>query len=210
MLTPGFRRVMSQEHPNSTPRRSFPKPVLSAFGSTGSLQRKTKILGEKNYNSLANSYTPETPLKTERSKFIVPSNLSPFALSPKLLMARNCSLSKSTDLRNESFLSINFNSDSFDSGYLNSPSHFSSSTIDDMNSLGMDEVSLSQNGNIFLDKKTNICSDFDTDSFSISPSVDSEMAPDSEFVPQDEPWKSSKVNFLNNWKESDDAFGKYY
>lgn len=199
---------MSQDHPNSTPRRSFPKPILSAFGSTGSLQRKTRVLAEKNTTSLASSYTPETPLKTERSKFIVPSNLSPFALSPKLLMARNWSINKPTDLRNESLLNINFNSDSFESGYLNSPSHFSSSTIDDINHLGMEEESLAQNGNIFLDIKTNFCSDHEIDSFSISPSIDSEFAPDSEFVPHDEPWKSSRVNFLNNWKQSEDAFGK--
>lgn len=208
MLTPGFRRVMSQEHPNSTPRRSLPKPVLSAFGSSGSLQRKTRNVGDKNNTSLANSYTPETPLKIERSKFTVPSNLSPFALSPKLLMARNWSLNKSTDLKNESFLNINFNSDSFDSGYLNSPSQFSSSAVDDLNNIGMDEVSIAQDINIFLDKTGNFCSDYETDSFSISPSIDSEFAPDSEFVPFDEPWKSSKVNFLNNWKQSEDAFGK--
>ena len=75
---------MSEDHPDSTPRRSFPKPILSAFGSTGSLQRKTRGILDKNLQST--NYTPETPLKMERSKFIVQSNLSPFALSPKLTL----------------------------------------------------------------------------------------------------------------------------
>lgn len=195
---------MSEEHPNSTPRRTFPKPVLSAFGSTGSLQRKNRGLTEK--ANLSSSYTPETPLKTERSKFIIPSNLSPFALSPKFLIARNWSINKPTDLKTESFLNINFNSESFESGYLNSPSQFSSSTFDDSIILPTEDNSMDLDFNIFLDKKSNFCSDYEIDSSSVSPSVVNELL-EPNFVPLMEPWKSTKVNFLNDWKQSDDAFG---
>lgn len=200
-------RAMSQEHPNSTPRRSFPKPILSAFGSTGSLQRKNRTISDK--FGVASSYTPETPLKIERSKFIVPSNLSPFALSPKLMMARNLSINKPTDLKNESFLSISLNSESFEGAFLNSPSHFSSSALNESLDFNMDEEISSQNYNLFLDKKIPFYSDFEIDSTSVSPSVGSEVAQETNFAPQnEEPWKSSMVSFLNNWSYSEEAFGK--
>ena len=196
---------MSSEHPNSTtPRRIFPKPISSAFGSTGSLQRKVRGLPDK--NNLANNCTPETPLKSERSKFIIPSNLSPFALSPKLLMARTWSLNKSTELRNESFLNANFNSESFDSGLLNSPSHFSSS-MDDTLVLPIEYNSMEQDPASFIDKISNFCSDYEIDSSSISPSVIGEFSVDKNLMQQTEPWKSAKVNFLNNWDHSENAFG---
>lgn len=196
---------MSQEHPNSTPRRAFPKPIPSAFGSTGSLQRKNRGLTDK--TNIASSCTPETPLKIERSKFIIPSNLSPFVLSPKLLVARNWSLNKSTELRNESFLNVNFNSESFDSGYSNSPSHFSSSVINDSFNLELDDESMDQDFNIFLDKKSNYCSDYEIDSSSVSPSIISEISAEPNLVTLSEPWKSSKVNFLVDWNQSEEAFG---
>lgn len=200
-------RAMSQEHPNSTPRRSFPKPILSAFGSTGSLQRKNRIISDK-FN-IPSSYTPDTPLKIERSKFVVPSNLSPFALSPKLMMARNLSLNKSTDLKNESFLSNSLNSDSFETAFLNSPSHFSSSALNDSLDFTIDDDMTGHNYNLFIDKKLPYCSDFEIDSSSVSPSIVSEATQESNFVPQnEEAWKSSMVSFLNNWSYSEHAFGK--
>lgn len=206
MIESRARRAMSEDHPDSTPRRSFPKPILSAFGSTGSLQRKTRILADKNV--LANSYTPETPLKTERSRFIVPSNLSPFALSPKLLMARNLSANKSTDLKNEAFLNSSFNSESFETTFLNSPSHFSSSTLNDSFDFQMGESLMDQSYAIFADRKSSFYSDYEIDSSSVSPSVADEIASDNNLFMQNEPWKSTKVNFLNDWSQSEEAFGK--
>lgn len=197
---------MSPENTESTPRRSFPKPILSAFGSTGSLQRKTRILADKNVQ--ASSYTPETPLKLERSKFIVPSNLSPFALSPKLLMARSLPPNKSTELKNETFLSSNLNSESFESTFLNSTSHFSSSNLNDSFDFQMGEAVMDQNYAIFTDVKPNFCSDYEIDSSSVSPSVTDELMPGNNFFIQNEPWKSAKVNFLNDWSQSEEAFGR--
>lgn len=195
---------MSPDHSDSTPRRSFPKPILSAFGSTGSLQRKTKILSDKNV--LANSYTPETPLKTERSKFIIPSNLSPFALSPKLLMARNLPSNKSTELKNESYLNSSLNSESFETTFLNSPSHFSSSTLNDSFDFQLGEGITDQSFTTFGETKLNFCSDYEIDSSSVSPSVADEFVPEASHI-LNEPWKSTKVNFLNDWSLSHAAFG---
>lgn len=197
---------MSQEHPNSTPRRCFPKPILSAFGSTGSLQRKIKASTDK--LMVSSSYTPETPLKTERSKFIVPSNLSPFALSPKFLVSRNSSLKRASELKTESFLNISHNSDSFESTFLNSPSHFSSSALNESFGFPMDEELAGHNLNLFIDKKLPFYSDLDIDSVSISPSICSEAVQETDFASHnEETWKSSAVSFLNNWSDSEGAFG---
>jgi len=196
---------MSPDNTESTPRRSFPKPILSAFGSTGSLQRKTRILSDKNVP--ANSYTPETPLKTERSKFIIPSNLSPFALSPKLLMARNLPSNKSTELKNESYLNSSLNSESFETTFLNSPSHFSSSTLNDSFDFQMGEGITDQSYTIFAGTKSNFCSDYEIDLSSVSPSAEDESVPETSLFFHNEPWKSAKVNFLNDWSQSEEAFG---
>lgn len=196
---------MSQEHPSSTPRRAFPKPVLAAFGSTGSLQRKNKTFYDKGGSN--NNYTPETPLKTERSKFIIPSNLSPFALSPKLLSSRSFPVSKSTDLKNESFLNISLTSESFENSFLHSPSQFSSTNLNDSVDFPMDDEMSSQNFGSFMEKITNFCSDFEIDSSSVSPSVEGEITSEANFEIHSEPWKRSKVNFLNHWSLSENAFG---
>jgi hypothetical protein len=199
---------MSSDHSDSTPRRSFPKPILSAFGSTGSLQRKTRTFLDKNF--LANSHTPETPLKAERSKFIIPSNLSPFALSPKLLMARNIPLNKSTELKNETFLNSSFNSESFETTFINSPSHFSSSTLNDSLDFHMGDGIADQSFTTFPDIKSNFDSDYEIDSSSVSPSVAGEFVSETSHL-FNEPWKSTKVNFLNDWSQSEEAFGmKHY
>lgn len=58
-----------------------PKPNPIAFASSGTLPKKTKPFLER--LSLPVHATPETPLKKERSKFIIPTNISPFAFSPK-------------------------------------------------------------------------------------------------------------------------------
>lgn len=196
---------MSQEH-SSTPRRSFPKPILSAFGSTGSLQRKTRGIIDK--NSSINYNTPETPLKTERSKFIVPSNLSPYALSPKLLIERSLSINKSTDLRNDTIFNINYKSESFEDSFLNSPSQFSRSPAEDNFDLITDEDSFDQNYNIFFDKKTTFEYDYEPNMSSASPSIDNDKEFEQDFEPLTELWKSSKVKFLNEWTQSEEAFGK--
>lgn len=193
---------MSHEHSNSTPRRSFPKPVLSAFGSSGSLRRKTRGILDK--NNIVNNNTPETPLKMERSKFIVPSNLSPYALSPKLLIARSWSLNKATDLRNETFLNLNYNLESFEDSFLNSPSQISDDPAADFLT---DEESFDQNYNIFLDKKPTLDYKFDINLSSISPSVGNDIDFELDFELSTELWKSSKVNFLNEWTQRDEAFG---
>lgn len=54
-----------------------------AFSSTGSLPKKHRPVLER--KSLPLMATPETPSKKERSKFILPSNLSPFVYSPHQL-----------------------------------------------------------------------------------------------------------------------------
>lgn len=66
----------------SSPWRA-PKPLPLAFSSTGALPRKHRPFSER--LSLPILATPETPLKKERSKFVVAANLSPFAYSPHRL-----------------------------------------------------------------------------------------------------------------------------
>ena len=122
-------------------------------------------------------------------------------------MARNWSINKPTDLRNESLLNINFNSDSFESGYLNSPSHFSSSTIDDINHLGMEENQSPKMEISSLISKQIFALTMKLIPFRlVHPLIVNLLQIRNLFL--DEPWKSSRVNFLNNWKQSEDAFGK--
>lgn len=59
----------------------LPKPHPSAFSSGGTLPKKKPALPER--HSLPKAATPGTPSKKTRNKFIVPANLSPFALSPQ-------------------------------------------------------------------------------------------------------------------------------
>lgn len=66
----------------STPWR-VPKPDQMAFASTGALTKKHKPTTLR--MSLPTGATPETPLKKERSKFIAPTSITPFALSPHRL-----------------------------------------------------------------------------------------------------------------------------
>lgn len=63
----------------TTPSRA-PRPNPVAF-STGALKKKHQIEGDR--YSLPAVETPETPYKSQKSKFIVPTSLSPFAYSPK-------------------------------------------------------------------------------------------------------------------------------
>lgn len=60
-----------------------PKPNPLAF-STGIMKKKQLYEGERS-SVPSHLATPETPSKSQRSKFIMPTSLSPFALSPKNL-----------------------------------------------------------------------------------------------------------------------------
>lgn len=197
---------MSQEHPHSTPRRSLPKPVLAAFGSTGLLQRKAKGFSDK---SLLLHNTPETPLKTERSKFILPLNLTPFALSPKFILSRNNSsaVKTATGLRNEA--SFDFSGDetkSFEDSFLQSPYRFTDGSIADTSTDQiMSDYGFDQSFNVFVEKSSQIAPDL----FMCSPSksgLDGECDESYEsdaYSTYTEPWKSSKVNFFNDWESTD-------
>lgn len=68
----------------TTPWRA-PKPHPMAFASTGALPKKHRATSER--MSMPALATPETPSKRERSKFVVPVSISPFALSPHQLAA---------------------------------------------------------------------------------------------------------------------------
>lgn len=187
---------MSQEHPNSTPRRSYPKPVLAAFGSTGALQKKTGGFFGRG-STLSN--TPETPLKSERSKFFAPLNLTPFALSPKMLAARSSSTPKVTRLQIESFVESNDTMSTFEDSMLNSPCQFSGNMSGETDDQAMLEDMFDQSFDLFVDNSTSTTSDMDMDMYSPSRSVSmsSDCAHDSAQSPYTEPWRSSKVNFLN-------------
>lgn len=198
---------MSQEQSSSTPRRSFPKPILTAFGSTGSLQRKYKGLIDK--SGLSNTFTPETPLKLERSRFVIPDSLSPYSLSPKLLSARHLPIGKSASLRTESYLNIDFNSDSFENSYLTSPSQFSENIVDADLEFPIGHDMLDENDDIFLDKSPILLSDSEIDVTNNFHQELDNIDSESNFAFQNESWKSSKVNFLNIWELSENAFGKF-
>ena len=121
-------------------------------------------------------------------------------------MARNLSSNKSTDLKNESFLSSSMNSESFESPFLNSPSYFSSSTLNDSFDFQVDEGIGNPSFTTCVDKQSNIFSDYEIDSSSVSPSVTEESIFETSHI-LNEPWKSAKVNFLNDWSQSQEAFG---
>jgi hypothetical protein len=64
------------------------RPNPLAFSSTGALPKKN-INAPLQRNSLPTVMTPQTPLKRERSKFVIPSNLTPFGLSPRHIIANS-------------------------------------------------------------------------------------------------------------------------
>lgn len=69
-----------EEQPNDSMNRPLPRPNPAVFNSAGKLVKKHDGISER--LSLPNiPYTPGTP-KSARSKFILPSSLSPFVLSP--------------------------------------------------------------------------------------------------------------------------------
>lgn len=84
----------------------FPKPHPNAFASTGALQKKHRPMGDR--VSLPVLATPETPSKKERSKFIIPSNISPFALSPRQIDASLLKHPATTPARAPTKLSASF------------------------------------------------------------------------------------------------------
>lgn len=59
---------------------NLPKPSPNAFNSTGKLTRKHESMHERLSLPMLN-HTPGTP-RSDRSRFILPSSLSPFAFSP--------------------------------------------------------------------------------------------------------------------------------
>lgn len=61
---------------------SLPKPNPALFNSAGKLSKKHDSMHERLSLPILNN-TPGTP-KSSRSKFVLPSSLSPFALSPKV------------------------------------------------------------------------------------------------------------------------------
>lgn len=200
---------MSQEHPHSTPGRFFPKPAITAFNSAGILQKKSKVITER--NSLL-SNTPETPSKLERSKFIVPLNLTPFALSPKILLSKssNTATNKPTLLKQES--AFDNSSDlpsSFDDSILNTSCNFNSSMLNEVYDQEMAEESFDQSFNYFLDAPAENDVDFDMGSTTCSPGRnDDESVEYAAYSAYTEPWKSVKMNFLNQWAE--DCIGKTF
>lgn len=90
---------------DSTPWR-LPKPHPNAFASTGTLQKKHRPAADR--ASLPVMATPETPSKKERSKFILPSNISPFALSPRQIEASFAKPPATTPARVPTKLSTSF------------------------------------------------------------------------------------------------------
>lgn len=196
---------MSPEHPTSTPHRSYPKPILSAFGSSGTLQRKSKGLFDKNASS---SNTPETPLKPERSKFVLPLNLSPFALSPKILLSRNSSVLKSTDLKNEAFLDFSGDAKSFEELelLLHSPSVFSGKKLEEPTNQAISDKIFDENFNFFIENPTN----FDFEMENIADPDQIEEITDAFSVPYSRTWKSSKTGFLNEWHNTEAATCPYF
>lgn len=116
---------MSWSASKDTPGKLLPKPIPAAFNSAGILQKKTKWFNDK---MLASAETPETPLKSERSKFLAPLNLTPFALSPKVLGAKAHSAPKLTTLNRENGLDSPTHSFGgfSESCLLGSPSNYSS------------------------------------------------------------------------------------
>ncbi|PJF17605.1 WEE protein kinase [Paramicrosporidium saccamoebae] len=83
-----------------------PKPNPIAFASTGSLPKKHRSAGDR--ASLPILATPETPSKKERSKFIIPTNISPFPLSPHQIASYSGKIPSSA-VRNSTKLSASFN-----------------------------------------------------------------------------------------------------
>ncbi len=70
----------------------LPKPSLVAFNSTGKLAKKIDAAHER--LSLPNySQTPITP-KSNRSKFVLPSTLSPFPFSPNSIQRKELNFTK--------------------------------------------------------------------------------------------------------------------
>lgn len=63
----------------------YPKPCMQAFNSTGALSKK-HLRPDEQRLSLPVLCTPETPSKTAKSKYILPTTLTPFALSPHVLL----------------------------------------------------------------------------------------------------------------------------
>ena len=202
---------MSQEHPHSTPGRFFPKPVLTAFSSTGLLQRKSKSICEK----ISNQHnTPETPSKVERSKFIVPLNLTPFALTPKLMQAKsnsNNSSFKPTPLNQEIYSELGVDLiSSLNNSTLTSSGPFDSSAFSETIEQAFYEDDFDQSFNQFLDEAE--------DQIEYEPDFDMDLSNDGIGDPEDEqvemaayssytePWKSTKINFLNQW--ADDCIGR--
>jgi hypothetical protein len=200
---------MSQEHPHSTPGRFFPKPVLTAFSSTGLLQRKSKGIYEKNS---AQHNTPDTPSKAERSKFIIPLNLTPFALTPKLIQAKSNpnTSNKPTPLNQEVYADLGIELlSSLNNSTLNSSYAFNSSAFSEIVDVSSEEA-FDQSFNQYLDDnqvEEEYDPDFDMELNNYSHcETEDEPINVTACTSYTEPWRSTKINFLNQWV--DDCIGK--
>lgn len=145
----------------------------------------------------------------ERSKFIVPLNLSPFALTPKLLLAKsnsNTSSNKPTPLNNEfsSELGEELTTSSMDNSTL-----ASSCALGEPFDQTISEDAFDQSFNDFLDNSVmDEESDFDMEMYDCSPErTEDEAVQVAAYCSYTEPWKSNKVNFLNQWAEN--CIGKF-
>lgn len=87
-LSTNERSTFDDSGGSRTPGFKIARPNQQAFSSHGSLAKKqTSAPRQKQGYIHTISMTPQTPLKRERSKFVLPVNLSPFALSPGRIVA---------------------------------------------------------------------------------------------------------------------------
>ena len=175
----------------NTPGKNYPKPPPTAFGSTGLLQKKTRSFLEK---GSIHSNTPETPIKTERSKFLVPSNLTPFALSPLNLVKKASSLPKNTN-RPTNLVEGVYSTRSFEKSLLNSPCELLCDSFECCDESNISSELYDASMNVFIEKSSingdfmDICSRTET-----PPNVNFSDYTTAYHWPI---WKSPKVNFLN-------------
>lgn len=174
---------------NSTPWRT-PKPHPMAFASTGTLPKKHQATKER--ASLPVTYTPETPLKKERSKFVIPANLSPFVLSPKAIVL-NGSQTLPGSAR-PSTLSASFGTDcrlDAEKQLSASPSlrTRSSSPVQEERGYQIDTVFNGDSGSDF-DDPFNVVNDFPMD-------IEAKQVAGSTMLPG-VPWKSPHAIFFTN------------
>jgi hypothetical protein len=197
----------------STPWR-VPKPHPMAFASTGALQRKHRPAGER--MSMPVLATPDTPSKKERSKFIIPENISPFALSPHQLVVK--SKIPQSAARNSTKLSASFNAMS-DNDFLEpssghcDPSTRSSSPVNHLRDSRIDDVFGHMDVGPFLCPDDPFGPDYNHDTHSGGQNLDTFDSPEASRT-HSLPWKSPHAVFFtpsyfrgDEWRN--DQFASY-